>query len=64
MLFAATVPVGSAVQDVDRDGDLDLLLYFNIQTLDLDTSSTEATLIGATFNGTLIQGSDMVNILS
>ena len=55
-----------AGEDVDRDGDLDLLLNFKIQDLELDASSTEATLTGETFphfGGLLIQGTDTVKII-
>ena len=63
VLFAGAAPVQLTMEDVDLDGDLDLLLYFQILELILDETSTEATLTGATFDGMLIQGTDTVNII-
>jgi hypothetical protein len=67
-LFAAAAPKRWAREDVDRDGDEDLLLNFRIQELELDESSTEAkvTLTGETFpwaGGVAIVGTDMVRII-
>jgi hypothetical protein len=60
--FAGADVVRSAMQDVDRDGDDDLVLYFKIQQLDLDEHSTEATLTGETFDGVPIEGTDRVKV--
>jgi len=60
--FAGASVARSAAQDVDRDGDTDLVLYFKIQQLDLDEHSTEATLTGETYDGTLIEGTDRVKV--
>lgn len=48
------------VKDVDRDGDEDLLMYFRIQQAGIDCSNTEATLIGALYDGTHILGTDYI----
>jgi hypothetical protein len=61
--FAGTSPLRWAMEDVDGDGDMDLLFHFKTQELDLDESSNEATLTGATFGGQPIQGTDTVNIV-
>jgi hypothetical protein len=64
--FAGVQPRRWTMEDVDRDGDLDLLLNFRIRDLDLDESSTDATLTGETFphaGGLLIVGTDMVRII-
>ena len=61
VVFAGVGPVNWEWEDVDRDGDVDLLLYFSIQELNLDENSTEATLTGVTYDGTLIEGTDMVD---
>lgn len=53
----------AAIEDVNEDGLLDLVLHFNTQDLDLTDSSTEATLEGLTTNGRCIAGSDSVNIV-
>lgn len=63
VLFAGASPLRWAVEGIDQDGDLDLVLYFKIQELELDEYTTEITLTGATFDGTLIQGTDTVNII-
>ncbi|NQT31812.1 MAG: hypothetical protein HQ588_05705 [Deltaproteobacteria bacterium] len=49
--------------DVDGDGDLDMLFHFKTQLLDLDESSTEATLTGETTDGQLIEGTDVVKMV-
>jgi predicted outer membrane repeat protein len=63
VLFALAAPVRYTMQDVDQDGDLDLLLTFKIQDLILDANSTEASLTGETLEGVPIQGMDMVHII-
>jgi hypothetical protein len=53
------------MEDVDGDGDMDLLFHFKTQELvDLDENSTEATLTGYTQDGEFIWGMDTVNIVS
>ena len=52
-----------AEEDVDGDGDLDLVMHFETDDLVLDAASTEATLTGETYDGTMIQGSDSVLIV-
>jgi hypothetical protein len=47
----------------DGDGDVDLLLHFKTPELDLDESSTEATLEGYAKNGTHVWGTDSANIV-
>jgi hypothetical protein len=61
--FAGAAPLRWASEDVDSDGDVDLLFHFKTQELNLDSSSTEATLAGETFDGVSIQGTDTVNIV-
>ncbi|NIM95383.1 MAG: hypothetical protein GTO18_16935 [Anaerolineales bacterium] len=61
--FAGAAPVRWKVKDVDHDGVKDLLFYFNVQDLDLDENSTEATLTGTTFDGTPFAGTDSVTII-
>ena len=54
-----------AMDDVDEDGDLDLLLHFSTQELavPLDANSTEATLTGETYDGEAFSGTDFVRIV-
>lgn len=48
VIFAGAEPVRWTMEDVDNDGDIDMLFHFNAQDLDLDENSTEATLLGTT----------------
>jgi hypothetical protein len=61
--FAGAQPVRWAMEDVDCDGDVDILFHFNTQELALDQYSTEATLTGTAGSGQPIQGTDAVNIV-
>jgi hypothetical protein len=63
VLFADASPLRWAWEDVDYDGDMDLLFQFKTQELNLDESSTEAMLTGSTFDGLQVEGSDTVNIV-
>jgi hypothetical protein len=48
------------IEDVDRDGDLDLVLHFRTQETGIQCGDREAALTGTTFGGHLIEGSDSV----
>jgi hypothetical protein len=61
--FAEVSPSKSKLEDVNKDGRMDLLLFFVTDELQLSTGATEATLSGSTLNGTIIWGSDMVRIV-
>lgn len=52
------------VEDVDGDGDADLLLHFNTQGTDISCSDTEIGLLGETFDGESITGSDMISTVN
>ena len=62
-LAAGASAVRWTLEDVDGDGDIDLLFHFKTQELNLTEDSTEATLTGATYGGTPIEGTDTVNIV-
>jgi hypothetical protein len=62
-VFAGADPVRWKMEDVDNDGDHDLLLHFKTQELNLTTESTEATLEGETNDGIQVVGTDSVNIV-
>ena len=67
VLFADASPIRRKMVDVDRDGDIDMLLSFNIQELNLDINSTIATLTGTMDDemGTIpITGTDFVKIVT
>jgi len=61
--FAGASPLKWAYEDVDDDGDLDLIMHFSTQELDLTKDSTEATLTGETWDFQQIQGTDSVRIV-
>jgi sugar lactone lactonase YvrE len=48
------------LEDVDNDGDLDLVLHFRTQEAGIQCGDTEASLTGETFDGQAIQGSDSI----
>lgn len=54
-------PVHAALEDVDGDTDLDLILHFRTQETGIACGDTEAVLTGETTGGQAIQGSDSVN---
>jgi ELWxxDGT repeat protein len=72
--FAGAAPVKWGMVDVPEvwnsrmrkyigDGDIDLLLYFRTEELQLTSASTEATLTGETLGGVPIQGTGSVRIV-
>lgn len=50
----------SHIEDVDSDGDLDLILHFRTQDTGIQCGNTSASLTGETFNGAAIKGSDSI----
>lgn len=52
--------VHSALEDVDRDGDADMILHFRTQDTRIVCGATIAFLTGRTFGGQAIQGSDSI----
>ena len=51
------------VEDVDRDGDLDMVLHFKCQETGIEPDAEEACLQGTTYDGQDIQGCDSVRIV-
>lgn len=48
------------IVDIDRDGDEDLLLYFQIEDTGIACGDTEATLSGETFEGVPVSGTNSI----
>jgi hypothetical protein len=64
IIFAGATPVKWVVQDIDGDGDDDILLHFKtIELSDLSSLSTEAVLSGITLDSTPFSGKDTVNVI-
>ncbi|PIT97339.1 hypothetical protein COT77_01985, partial [Candidatus Berkelbacteria bacterium CG10_big_fil_rev_8_21_14_0_10_41_12] len=64
IILAGASPTKGKLEDVDNDGDLDLILHFETQSLQLISGDTEATLTGELKDGTLIEGTDFIRIIS
>jgi hypothetical protein len=60
VMFADASPVHYAVEDVDHDGDYDLILHFRTQDTSIAPGDMEACLIGETYDGVAIVGCDSV----
>ncbi|WP_136061200.1 choice-of-anchor Q domain-containing protein [Pontiella sulfatireligans] len=61
--FAEAAPERRVLQDVDADGDVDLLLQFQRRRLKLGKGSTKALLTGETKDGRPFIGGDAVTVL-
>jgi Protein of unknown function (DUF3344) len=64
VLFGRTgteaAPVDSALEDVDGDGDTDMILHFNTKDTGIVCGDTSASLTGETLSGQPIEGSDSI----
>ncbi len=56
-------PVHHALEDVDGDGDIDMILHFKTQETGIAPGDTEASLTVETYNGQKIEGTDSVRVL-
>lgn len=55
-------PVRFALEDVDRDGDMDLILHFRTQDTGIQCGDTSASITAQTLGGQTIEGFDSVRI--
>lgn len=53
--------VQSALEDVDGDGDTDMILHFDTQDTGIECGDTSVSFTGQTFDGQAIEGSDSIN---
>lgn len=60
---AGAFPVHFALEDVDDDGDYDLILHFKTKETGIQCGDAFAFLIGNTFNGQAIKGADSIRTL-
>jgi hypothetical protein len=62
--FGATgteaAPAQSALEDVDGDGDIDMMLHFKTKDTAIQCGETSASLTGQTVDGRAIEGSDSI----
>jgi hypothetical protein len=58
--FAGALPLRSATADVDKDGDVDLVLHFAMQETSISAGDTEACLQGKTVSGDQFEGCDSI----
>jgi hypothetical protein len=61
--FAGAPAIKWTTEDIDSDGDMDMVLHFKTEQLVLDTNSTSAILQGYTEGGVFFWGEDTVNIV-
>jgi YVTN family beta-propeller protein len=62
-VFAGAEPLRWNMIDLGRDGDVDMILHFKTQELNLNQNSTEASLVCEIYGGTQIKGTDSVSIV-
>ena len=56
------VPIKIKKNDINRDGITDLVLTFKTKDMAISCEDTEATLTGETYDGMLIEGSDLLTV--
>lgn len=61
--FAGADALRGALEDVDRDGDLDLILHFRTRDTNIQPGDVEACLTGRTSSGTSFQACDSIRIV-
>jgi hypothetical protein len=61
--FEGAAPKHSALEDVDGDGDVDMILHFRCQEASIEPDAEEACLQGSTYAGPAFEGCDSVRIV-
>jgi len=64
VVFAKASPTKRNLEDIDNDDDLDLILHFEIQDLQLTLDDAEVVLTGSLIDEALIKGIDFVKVIS
>jgi hypothetical protein len=65
VLFSGAPPVHYSGEDIDNDGDEDMVFQFRTESLtELDENSTEAFLTGVTYDDISVTGTDSVKIVA
>jgi len=63
IVFAGAQPLRWAMEDVNDDGDMDMILHFSVQQLNLSSSSEEAVMTGTTLDFNPFEGTDSVRVV-
>ncbi len=63
VIFAGVNPSRGNLEDINNDGDLDLILHFGTQSLQLTSFDTEAILTAELNDGNSIKGVDTIKII-
>jgi len=61
--FAGAIPEHWSFEDVDDDGDDDIIFHFRTQELDIDQNSTEATLTARLLTQEEVFGTDEIRVV-
>lgn len=64
IVFAGTSPLRGKLENIDNDGDVDLILHFDTRFLQLNSNDTQVVLTGKLKTNTLIKGVDSIRIIS
>jgi hypothetical protein len=57
------MPVSTALKDIDKDGDIDMILHFKNQSTGIKCGNTSATLTGSTFDDQTNKGTDSIKTI-
>ncbi|WMW22873.1 hypothetical protein RE476_03350 [Methanolobus mangrovi] len=63
VIFASASPLRWTIEDVDGDGDQDLVLKFKVKETGIALGEADTTLTGETYDGIPIEGTDSIRIV-